>query len=65
LTKPKWLLPIGGAPRQMKQYALMTQRIGYSEEKILLPTKNQTIEMTFGGQVRLGSKISLHPKFVV
>jgi ribonuclease J len=65
LTRPKWLLPIGGAPRQMKQYALMAQRMGFQEERILLPARNQVIEMTTGGQVRLGSKISLHPKFAV
>lgn len=65
LTRPKWLLPIGGAPRQMKQFALLAQRMGWMEEKILLPGKNQTIIMMTGGQVKLGPKISLHPQFVV
>ena len=64
LTRPKWLLPIGGAPRQIKQYALMAQRMGFQEEKILLPARNQTIEMTTGGQVKLGPKIYLRPQFV-
>jgi len=65
LIKARWLLPIGGAPRQMKQFALLAQRMGYPEEKILLPEKNQTIIMTTGGQVKLGPKISLHPQFAV
>jgi len=65
LTKARWLLPIGGAPRQMKQFALLAQRMGYPEEKILLPTRNQTIIVTTGGQVKLGPRISLHPQLVV
>lgn len=65
LLQPVWLLPIGGAFRQMKQYALLAQKMGYPAEKILLPEKNQIVEMIPGGQVRLGSKIPLHPKFIV
>jgi ribonuclease J len=60
LTQPKWLLPIGGAFRQMKQYALLAQRMGYEEKQILLPEKTQTIEMLPGGQVRLGPKFDIH-----
>ncbi len=65
LVKPQWLLPIGGAPRQMKQFALLAQKMGFSGEKILLPAKNQIIEMTSEGRVRLGNKISLHPQLAV
>ena len=63
LTRPKWLLPIGGAFRQMKQYALLAQRMGYQEKQILLPERNRTIEMTPEGQVRLGPKINLRSEF--
>jgi len=65
LTRPKWLLPIGGAFRQMKQYALLAQRMGFEEKQILLPEKSQTIELRADGQVRFGPKITLHPQFVV
>jgi mRNA degradation ribonuclease J1/J2/intein/homing endonuclease len=65
LSQPQYLLPIGGAFRQMKQYALLAQRMGYPAQNILLPAKNQTIQMLPGGQLRLGPKISLHPKIVV
>jgi ribonuclease J len=64
LTKARWLLPIGGAPRQMKQFALLAQRMGYPEEKIILPARDQTIIVTTGGQVKLGPKIYLRPQFV-
>jgi len=63
LTRPKFLLPIGGAFRQMKQYALLAQRMGYQEKQILLPERNRTIEMRPGGEVRLGAKINLRSEF--
>lgn len=59
LVKPQYLLPIGGAFRQMKQYALQAQKMGYQENQILLPERVQTIEMLANGQVRLGQKINL------
>ncbi len=64
LIKPKFLLPIGGAFRHMKQYAILAQKMGFRQEKILLPRENQTIEMLIDGQVKLGGEITLHPKFV-
>ena len=63
LVRPKFLLPIGGAFRQMKQYALLAQKMGYQEKQILLPEKNRTIEMISGGQVRLGSRVNLRSEF--
>ncbi|MDD3532204.1 MAG: ribonuclease J [Candidatus Shapirobacteria bacterium] len=43
LVKPKFLLPIGGGFRQMKQYSLLAQRIGYQEDKVLLPSSGDVI----------------------
>jgi ribonuclease J len=43
LVKPKFLLPIGGGFRQMKQYSLLAQRIGYQEDKIILPSSGDMI----------------------
>lgn len=43
LVKPGFLLPIGGGFRQMKQYSLLAQRIGYQENKILLPSSGDMI----------------------
>jgi len=58
LARPNFLVPIGGAFRQMRQYALLAQKMGYSEEQILLPDRNDTLEITAAGQVKLGPKIS-------
>jgi len=58
LTRPNFLVPIGGAFRQMRQYALLAQKMGYSKEQIILPDRNDTLEITAAGQVKLGPKIS-------
>jgi len=57
LVKPQLLLPIGGGFRQMKQYALIAQRMGYKREKILLPQLSDIIcvgrgKANIGGQIR-------------
>ncbi len=43
LVKPKFLLPIGGSFRQMKQYSFLAQKIGYQENEILLPSSGDII----------------------
>ncbi len=60
LTKPRYLLPIGGAFRHMRQYSVIAQGMGYSEDKILLPGPEGTIEMASPDKVCLGGKVSLH-----
>lgn len=57
LTRPNYLVPIGGAFRQMKQYALLAQRMGYNEKQILLPDRNDTVQITLDGKVNLGPKL--------
>jgi len=43
LTRPKYLVPIGGTYRHMVQYSLLAQGMGYSPDKVLLPAYNQSI----------------------
>ncbi|HUV42743.1 MAG TPA: ribonuclease J [Patescibacteria group bacterium] len=57
LARPYYLVPIGGAFRQMRQYALLAERMGYREEEIILPNRNDTVEMTAKGQVKIGSPL--------
>jgi ribonuclease J len=64
LTRPQYLVPIGGAFRQMKQYSLLAQRMGYQEEQILLPEGGDVIEILPGGQIRIGAKIRVKSKLV-
>jgi len=63
LVKPKFLLPIGGNFRQMKQYSLLAQKIGYSPKNIILPAENETISLS-GGQVRISGKMEIRDVLV-
>lgn len=58
LTKPKFLLPIGGTYRHMVQYANLAQTAGYTPRQILLPGLTQTIEVTRDG-ARLGPTVEV------
>ncbi len=57
LARPHYVLPIGGAFRQMKQYALLAEKMGYTEEQIVLPDRHDTVEITGEGRVKLGPKL--------
>ncbi len=58
LTRPKFLLPIGGTYRHMIQYRRLAQSMGYAPEQVLLPNTNQIIEIDKDG-VRLGAAIEI------
>jgi ribonuclease J len=47
LAKPKYLLPIGGNFRHLKKYQEMAQKIGYTEDQVILPDFDASV--TFHG----------------
>jgi len=55
LVKPKFLLPIGGSFRQMKQYSFLAQKVGYQEDKVLLPDSDDVIGLS-DGQAKITGK---------
>mgnify|MGYP001599452923 CR=1 FL=1 len=63
LTKPKYLLPMGGSYRHMVLYSQLAQSMGYSADKILLPKYNQTIEV-YPDTVKVGSTLEIHKVMV-
>lgn len=48
LTKPKFVWPIGGSPRHLKQYAKLAMSMGYKPEQILIPNEGQIIKLENG-----------------
>jgi len=58
LTRPKYLVPIGGTYRHMVQYSRLAQSMGYQSSQVLLPEFNQSLEMTPEG-VKLGPIIEV------
>ncbi len=58
LTKPSYLLPIGGTYRMMKQYQLLALKMGYNEGQVLLTEEGEVIELA-AGKVKRGVRLSL------
>ncbi len=58
LTRPKYLLPIGGTWRHMVQYAKLASLMGYGADKVLLPEPSQTIEV-YLDKVKLGAVVEI------
>ena len=58
LTRPKYLVPIGGTYRHMVQYSRLAQSMGYQPSQVLLPEFNQSLEMSPDG-VKLGPIIEV------
>src|SRR3989344_2460979 len=63
LTRPKYLLPIGGSYRHMAQYSQLAQSMGYSADKILLPKFSQIIEV-YPDIVKVGPALELRKVMV-
>jgi ribonuclease J len=59
LTKPKFLSPIGGTYRHMKQFENLSLKVGYQKNQILLPDTGQAILFNQKSQPTLTSKIPL------
>lgn len=58
LTRPKYLVPIGGTYRHMIQYSHLAQSMGYQASQVLLPEFNQSLEVTPEG-VKLGATVEV------
>ena len=50
LVKPKYLLPIGGNFRHIKQYQSMAKKLGYAEENVILPDFDATVTFYSNGK---------------
>lgn len=52
LTRPKYIIPIGGEPRHVRQYAVLASKMGYMDKQILKPFEKDAVEFTSDGRVR-------------
>jgi len=59
LLSPRYLLPIGGERRQVYQYSLMAQKMGYSQDKILISQQGAMPTFWSNGQVDFNFKLKL------
>jgi ribonuclease J len=56
LTRPKYVIPIHGELRQLKQHAVLAHQVGIPEENIAVVGNGQVIEFE-DGQMKLGERI--------
>lgn len=62
-VSPKYVMPIGGALRQIKQYQKMAKGMGYKDEQIIVPEEGQILELE-NGKVKANGKTEVKNIFV-
>lgn len=55
LTRPKYIIPIGGEARQVKQYQLLANKMGYQNDRIFQATEGEYVEFDSSGSARQGN----------
>jgi ribonuclease J len=59
LLKPKYLLPIGGNFRHLKNYQSMAKKLGYTEDQVILPDFDATVNFHSNGTFDTKKHISI------
>jgi ribonuclease J len=57
LTRPKYIIPIGGEPRQVQQYSVLAEKMGYADDKIFRPEEKDAIEFTPDGKATIVKEV--------
>lgn len=58
LTRPKFIIPMGGEARHVRQYARLAYKMGYKENQILTPFEKDAVEFTSDGLVTLLKEVA-------
>ncbi|MBI4136634.1 ribonuclease J [Candidatus Roizmanbacteria bacterium] len=58
LTRPKFIVPIGGESRQVRQYFLLAEKMGYTDDKLFAPEEKDAIEFTRDGRARVVKEVA-------
>ncbi|KKS19117.1 MAG: hypothetical protein UU78_C0093G0003 [Candidatus Roizmanbacteria bacterium GW2011_GWC2_41_7] len=58
LTRPKYIVPIGGESRQVRQYFLLAEKMGYSDDTLFAPEEKDAIEFTRDGKARIVKEVA-------
>lgn len=59
LLRPKYLLPIGGNYRHLKDYQQIAKKLGYSEDQVILPDFDSSVTFHGNGTVDTNYHISI------
>ncbi|MCR4263934.1 MAG: ribonuclease J [Candidatus Roizmanbacteria bacterium] len=58
LTRPKYIVPIGGESRQVRQYFLLAEKMGHTDDTLFAPEEKDAIEFTRDGKARIIKKVA-------
>lgn len=59
LTRPKYIMPIGGTFRQMKHYSELAQDMGYLDKQIILPRDGEVIQFDGNKNIKPAERLDL------
>jgi len=59
LTRPRYIMPIGGTFRQMKHYSDMAKDMGYLEEQLILPKNGEVIQFDDNKNFKIAERLDL------
>ncbi len=57
LTKPKYMLPIGGTYRHMIAYQKLAMEMGHAADDVLIPSEGEVLEFSMGSRPRVVDRI--------
>lgn len=60
LTKPKFIMPIGGTYRHMKHYSDLAQSMGYQNKQLILPRDGEIIQFDGNQNAKITEKLVLN-----
>lgn len=59
LTRPKYIMPIGGTFRQMKHYSDMAKDMGYLDKQLILPKDGEVLQFDGNQNFKTAERLSL------
>ena len=60
LTKPKFIIPIGGTYRHMRHYADLAKNMGYLDKQLILPKEGEIIQFDMNKNAKITEKLVLN-----
>lgn len=59
LTRPQYVMPIGGTYRHMVQYGKLAESMGIEKDKVILPDAGQVVALDHSGRVSLKERVEV------
>lgn len=64
LLLPRWMIPIGGNFRHMRQFLFLAQKVGFRLDQVIIPESDQVLMFDQRGLIRSRTKLGLRRVYV-